>query len=72
MNSTIGSLNVQDFFKGLIVAVLTAIVTFLYGTIQNGEIVFDWKQIAITSLSAALAYIIKNYLTGTEGKFLKK
>lgn len=72
MNSPMGTLNVQDFFKGLIIAVLTAVVTFLYGTIDSGQIVLNWKQIAITSLSAALAYIIKNYLTGADGKFLKK
>lgn len=72
MKSVFGSINVQDFFKGLIVAVLTAIVTFLYNTMESGAIVFNIKQLLVTSLSAALAYIIKNYLSNEEGVFLKK
>jgi len=72
MKSCFGKLNVQDFFRGLIIAVLTAIVTFLYTTMESGELVFNWKQIATTSLTAALAYIIKNYLSNSEGAFLKK
>lgn len=72
MKSVFGSVNVQDFFKGLVVAVLTAIVTVLYNTIEQGAIVFNVKQLLVTSLSAALAYIIKNYLTNEEGIFMKK
>ena len=72
MKSVFGSINLQDFFKGLIVAVLTAIVTVLYSTIESGAIVFNVKQLLVTSLSAALAYIIKNYLSNEEGVFLKK
>jgi len=72
MKSGFGKLNVQDFFRGLIIAVLTALVTFLYNTMELGELVFNWKQIATTSLTAALAYIIKNYLSNSEGAFLKK
>jgi hypothetical protein len=72
MKSGFAKLNIEDFFKGLIVAVLSALVTFLYNTMDSGEVVLNWKMIATTSLSAALAYIIKNYLTNDEGKFLKK
>jgi len=72
MKSGFGKLNVQDFFRGLIIAVLTALVTFLYNTMESGELIFNWKQIATTSLTAALAYIIKNYLSNSEGAFLKK
>jgi len=72
MKSGFGKLNVQDFFRGLIIAVITALVTFLYNTMDSGELIFNWKQIATTSLTAALAYIIKNYLSNSEGTFLKK
>jgi hypothetical protein len=72
MKSGFAKLNIEDFFKGLIVAVLSALVTFLYNTMDSGEVVLNWKMITTTSLSAALAYIIKNYLTNDEGKFLKK
>jgi hypothetical protein len=72
MKSAFASLNIQDFFKGLIVAILTALVTFLYNTMDSGELVFNWKQIITTSLTASLAYIIKNYLSNSEGSFLSK
>ena len=36
MKSGFGKLNVQDFFRGLIIAVLTALVTFLYNTMESG------------------------------------
>ena len=45
---------------------------FLYNTMESGEVVFNWKMIGTTALTAALAYIIKNYLSNDEGKFLKK
>jgi hypothetical protein len=72
MKSGFAKLNIEDFFKGLIVAVLSALVTFLYNTMESGEVVFNWKMIGTTALTAALAYIIKNYLSNDEGKFLKK
>jgi hypothetical protein len=72
MKSGFAKLNIEDFFKGLIVAVLSALVTFLYNTMESGNVVLNWKMIGTTSLTAALAYIIKNYLTNNEGKFLKK
>jgi uncharacterized MnhB-related membrane protein len=72
MKSGFAKLNIEDFFKGLIVAVLSALVTFLYNTMESGEVVLNWKMIGTTSLTAALAYIIKNYLSNDEGKFLKK
>lgn len=72
MKSAFARLNVQDFFKGLVVAVLSAVVTFLYNTMESGEVVLDWKAIGTASLTAALAYIIKNYLTNSDGNFLKK
>lgn len=72
MKSVFASLNVQDFFKGMVVAVLSAVVTFLYNSMESGTVVLNWKAIATTSITAALAYIIKNYLTNSEGLFLKK
>jgi len=72
MKSGFAKLNIEDFFKGMIVAVLSALVTFLYNTMESGEVVLNWKMIGTTSLTAALAYIIKNYLSNDEGKFLKK
>jgi len=72
MTSTFLSLNKKDFIKGLVVAVLSAIISVLYTTIENGSIEFNIKSIVISALSAALAYIMKNALTNSDDQFLKK
>jgi len=72
MNSPIFTLNKADFLKGLIIAVLTAVITVAYNTVQTGTLSFDWKAISTAAASAALAYIMKNLLTNSEDEFLKK
>lgn len=72
MNSNFFSLNLLDFAKGLFIAVLTSVITLLYTSIESGELTFDWKLIGTTALTSALAYIMKNLLTNSEGKLLKK
>lgn len=72
MNSTFLSLNKKDFIKGLVVAVLTAVISVLYSTIESGSLEFNIKSLVISALSAALAYIMKNALTNSEDQFLKK
>jgi EamA domain-containing membrane protein RarD len=72
MKSSIFTLNKADFLKGLIIAVITAVITILYNTVQVGSLSFDWKAISTAAASAALAYIMKNLLTNSEDEFLKK
>ena len=72
MNSTFLNLNNKDFIKGLIVAVLSAVITIVYNTVQTGSLTFDWKAIGLTALSSAIAYIMKNLFTNSTGSFLKK
>jgi EamA domain-containing membrane protein RarD len=72
MNSSIFTLNKSDFLKGLIIAVLTAVITVAYNTVQTGTLSFDWKAISTAAASAALAYIMKNLLTNSNDEFLKK
>jgi hypothetical protein len=72
MNSSLFTLNSKDWIKGLVVAVLTAVITVVYSTIQTGTLVLDWKPISIAAISAALAYITKNLLTNSSDQFLTK
>jgi len=72
MNSSIFTLNKADFIKGLIIAIITAVITLLYNTVQTGSLTFDWKAISTAAASAALAYIMKNLLTNSSDEFLKK
>jgi hypothetical protein len=72
MNSTIFTLNTNDFLKGLIMAVLSSVITIVYQTVEMGSLVFDWKAIGTMALTSGLGYIIKNLLTNSTGQFLKK
>ena len=72
MNSSLFTLNSKDWAKGLVIAILTAIITVVYNTIQTGALVLDWKAISIAGISAALAYITKNLLTNSNDQLLTK
>ena len=64
--------NKRDMVKGLIVAVLTAFLTGIMAVLKEGGLPTsdDLKAIGLTTLAATLSYILKNFLTNTEDKFL--
>ena len=72
MNSSFLNLNSSDFIKGLIMAVLTTVITVIYQTVEAGSLVFDWKAIGTMALTTALAYIMKNLFTNSAGKLFAK
>ena len=87
MNSEMFKLNLRDVGKGLISAVIGAVVVSVFGVIQGvfsapGLDVFsiDWAtlghQIVNTAVTAAQAafvgYIGKNFLSTEDGKFMGK
>lgn len=72
MNSSIFTLNTNDFIKGLIMAVLSTVITVIYQTVEAGSLVFDWKSIGTMALTTALAYIMKNLFTNSAGQFFGK
>jgi hypothetical protein len=75
MRSGLFKLNWADFGKGLIVAVITAILTFIYEqVVQGGVDIFTgalWVQVGSVALAAGLAYILKNLFSNSTGEFLK-
>jgi len=72
MNSTLFNLNSTDFLKGLIMAVLSSVITVVYQTVEAGSLVFDWKAIGTMALTSAIAYIMKNLFTNSTGKLFGK
>ena len=65
-------LQISDFVKGLIVAVLGAVFAIIQPLISSGHLVFDWKYIGTIALGAAISYLFKNWLTSNTGDFLGK
>jgi hypothetical protein len=72
MQSTLFTLNTADFVKGLLMAVLSTVITIVYQTIEAGSLVFDWNAIGTMALTSALAYIMKNLFTNSQGQLFKK
>lgn len=68
MGSTFLNLNTTDFLKGLLMAVLSSVITIVYQTVEAGSLVFDWKAIGTMALTSGLAYIMKNLFTNSTGK----
>jgi hypothetical protein len=56
-------LNLSDLWKGLLMAVLTPVVTTITDSINKGSLTFDWKLIAISAIGGGLAYLVKNFFT---------
>ena len=74
MNSNFFSLNWLDLAKGLLVAVIGAILTGVYQAIQAGSLVWTWlfwQPIILTGVGAGLAYLIKNFFSNSSGEPLK-
>lgn len=65
MKSDIFKLNFRDFAKGLVMAVLGAIVAALYTTIAAGKLptLEELKTAAIVGLGAGLTYLVKNFFS---------
>lgn len=74
-NTPLLSVGMKDAIKGLLVAMLTVLVSMVGSTIQNGifpETWNEWKVILLASLGAGISYVIKNWLTNSNDQFLKK
>jgi hypothetical protein len=73
-NSKFGKLIKNDFVKGFVIAVLTAVLTVIYDFLISGGDLFliNLKLVLTTSVTAAMAYLLKNLSTNSKGEILKK
>lgn len=62
------SLDWKDAAKGFVMSVLTAFFTVVYTSLEAGSLEFDWKRIGIVSITAGVAYLVKNFFTPAEVK----
>lgn len=73
MKSEFLKLNLKDLGKGLLVAVLTAVITYLYEVIQTGDFTaINLKQLLLIAAGAGIAYLFKNFITNSDGEVAKK
>ena len=72
MSSKLFRVNVNDLLKGIVVAVLTAVVAYLGDVLSIPGfdlLTLDWGMLLNISLTAGLGYILKNFMTDEVGRF---
>lgn len=69
-NSAFGKLNLRDLVNGLVVAFLTTGLTNLIQTLDSGKLptLAEVKAGVLAGVVAALAYLLKNLVTNSDGK----
>lgn len=72
--STFGKLDMNDFWKGAIVAIFASILASLSAILDAGALPTpaEWWGIAKLAGSAFLGYLTKNLFTNSDGQPLKK
>lgn len=64
------TLNWRDFLKGLLMAVLSSVITFVYQVVQTGTS-FDaefFKAAGVVAVTTLLAYLSKNLFENSSGE----
>ena len=60
------TLNLNDFTRGLLMAVIVPVLAVVMDSLNQGSLTFNVKLITITALSGGIGYLIKNF--GTPAK----
>ena len=66
----LGKLRMGDWELGLLIAVISAVLTVAYESVSTGTLNFNWKNMLAVGLTAGISYILKNLGTGAGGKLL--
>lgn len=69
--STLFHLNWADLAKGIVMAVIGAILTAIYQAVSAGMTI-DIRSMATVGLLAGLSYIIKNWFSDSQGRVFGK
>lgn len=56
-------LNLKDLLNGLILAVAAPVAKVILDSINAGSVTFNWVSLWKVAVSAAVAYLVKKYLT---------
>ncbi len=74
MKSKFLNLHLNDFVKGLITSIIFAILTSIQDFLTNGGSIssIEWKTVLNVAILTFISYLIKNWLTNSKDKFLKK
>jgi len=65
--SNLFKLNFNDISKGLLMAVLLPVISIVQQSLSAGILVFDYKTMVTTAVGGLLAYLVKNFVTNSQG-----
>ena len=63
-------LNGRDFLKGLVVTVVSAVLTLVLSLLNSNGLEFsmaEWQQVGVVALTAGLSYLLKNFASDKDG-----
>ena len=68
------SLNTQDLLKGLVLSLIFFVLTSILKSLNAGEFptTEQWVSIGKNGLALVISYLLKNFFTNSNDKFLKK
>ena len=64
------TIKMTDWQRGLVVAILTTPFTIIYDSVSTGALTFDWRKVVAAAIAGGLGYLLKNLVTGQNGKLL--
>jgi len=73
MKSNLFKLNLSDVGKGLLVAVLASVFTWLASALNAPGFswaTIDWNTLIQVAMASGIGYIAKNFVTTEDGKIL--
>jgi hypothetical protein len=70
--SALWKIKMSDWQRGLVIAIISAPLTIIYESLTATPIAltFSWQDILKAAMTAGLAYIMKNFFTGSGGRLL--
>ena len=69
--SKLFKINLLDLLKGIVIAIISAILDYLYESLSNGKII-RFIEIGVVSLTSFLAYITNRFFSNSKGQYFKK
>ncbi len=75
LGSSLFTLSTKDLLKGLVVVVITSALTVLLQAVTDKGLALDledWKLVLQVAVTSGAGYLLKNWLTDSNDKFLGK
>lgn len=68
MFTKLWSVQLSDLQRGLIIAIIMAVLTTIYEGLKAGKI--DWQTVLTVAIGSGVSYLGKNFFTGSNGNIL--